>query len=388
MMNIENSIEVSYRKIQGYFNYEYEELYTSVTHERLRILFSTLHFKLISLFDQMNVRLPTTSENSVHFWAEQSRDLINTIDMIEALELSLKKTEFSFKVEEKYQKIISHCKTFLSSSGGSEIPPNTDKVELYYKLPIFIAENSIVINNQRRTTSLQLVGEGSYAKVFKYFDDNYQKYFIVKQAKKNLSHKEVERFKREYEQMYALDSPYIVEVFMYDEKKVEYTMEFMHVTLHEYIKRNNSTLSFQDRKKIANQIIKAFSYIHSKKLLHRDISPKNILLKIYDDVVVVKVSDFGLVRLLGSELTSINTEVKGYFNDPGLVVDGFDKYNILHETYALVRVLYFVLTGKTRTDKANLVLKELVEKGLNSNKNQRFKSVDELNKAFQKIKNI
>ncbi|XQF94187.1 protein kinase domain-containing protein (plasmid) [Pseudoalteromonas espejiana] len=49
--------------------------------------------------------------------------------------------------------------------------------------------------------------------------------------------------------------------------------------------------------------------------MHRDISPKNILLKEYDDVAVVKIADFGLVKIVDSELTSENTDFKGYYND-------------------------------------------------------------------------
>src|SRR5690606_21980881 len=104
-------------------------------------------------------------------------------------------------------------------------------------------------------------------------------------------------------------------VFGYNEANSEYVMEFMDASLHDYISANNTKLSFQERKTLGLQIIKAFSYIHSKKILHRDISPKNVLLKKYDDVVVVKIADFGLVKILDSDLTSANTNIKGYFND-------------------------------------------------------------------------
>jgi len=91
-----------------------------------------------------------------------------------------------------------------------------------------------------------------------------------------------------------------------------------------------------------------------------------------------------LVRIPDSSLTSINTEFKGYFNDPNLLVEGFDKYNILHETYALTRLLYFVMTGKTRTDKVNNTnLQEFVSTGLNTEKNKRFHNIEELADSFK-----
>jgi eukaryotic-like serine/threonine-protein kinase len=384
-MNIENAIETHYRKLADSLSNEYEELYESISNEKLRILFSTLHTRVIDLFDSMNHRLPTADE-SAHFWADPSRELIQAIEIIDALEQSLKKSEFAFAIDEYYREKLSFCKTFLSKSGGSVIPPNTEKMELYYTIPIFSPQNSIIIENQKNIFDLKLIGEGSYAQVFRYFDKFYTKTFALKRAKKDLTAKELERFRREYDQMSGLSSPYVLEVFGYNEANKEYVMEFMDVSLDKYISTNNAKLSFQERIRLDRQIIRAFSYIHSKKILHRDISPKNILLKKYDDVVVVKIADFGLVKVVDSDLTSVNTDFKGYFNDPSLVVEGFDKYNILHETYALTRILYYVLTGKTSPDKAPANMKAFIEKGLNSDKGLRFKDIDELSQAFQNIK--
>lgn len=228
-----------------------------------------------------------------------------------------------------------------------------------------------------------MVGEGSYAIVYKFKDEFYQKNFALKRAKKDLSTKEISRFQREYEQMNELNSPYIVDVFRYNVDNNEYIMEFMDYSLDEYLRINNGLISSNQRKSICNQILKAFFYIHAKKLLHRDISPKNILIKKYEDAVVVKIADFGLVRLPDSLLTSENTELKGYFNDPNLRLEGFNKYDIYHETYALTRILYFVLTGKTNTENIkDKILEEFVKKGLCPEKGKRFKDVHEIINFF------
>lgn len=201
-----------------------------------------------------------------------------------------------------------------------------------------------------------------------------------------MSAKELERFKREFEEMKEFSSPYILEVFRYDEAKNEYYMEYMDDTLDSFIQKNNSSLTTATRKGIVNQILRAFEYIHSKNRLHRDISPKNILLKEYHDTLVVKIADFGLVKVPDSSLTTVNTEFKGYFNDPSLLVDGFDSYNILHETFALTRIVYYVMTGKTNTDGiTNSKLKEFVTRGINADKSVRFKTVSEIVQAFRPI---
>lgn len=251
-----------------------------------------------------------------------------------------------------------------------------------------ISENNIEIPDKIGNIlyELKLIGEGSYSKVFKYKDESYEKVFVLKRAKSDLDSKEFERFKQEYEQMKSLNSPYIVEVYGFDENKHEYTMEFMDYTLEKYITTNNGKLSFKQRKSIVFQILKAFKYIHFKGLLHRDVCPKNILVKKYDDVDVFKVSDFGLVKIPESNLTSLNTEYKGYFNDPELRLEGFSSYGIVHEIYALTRVIYFVMTGKTNTDKIlNESLKSFVIKGLNPDKKLRYQNIEQLTKAFSDV---
>lgn len=388
-MNIENYIESQYRELLScsQINAEYSDLYKSFRNQKLREILMTLHHDLVGLFKTMNERLPT-GEHEAHFWAEPSRDLIKRIEIIFSLVSSLKETPLAFQIDPYYLDLLTRCRDFLSSSGGSALPPNMAKVELYYTLPIFLPLSSITISHKQQdfTFDLKLIGSGSYANVYKYKDSFYNRPFILKRAKKELTDKEVARFKREFDVMNDLSSPYILEVYCYNPDKNEYIMEYMDYTLDGYIAAHNSTLTIIQRKGIAQQILRAFDYLHSKGHLHRDISPKNILIKEYDDTLVVKLSDFGLVKILDSTLTTVNTEFKGYFNDPALVVEGFNTYGIVHETYALTRVIYFVMTGKTNTEKiANQNLRAFVERGLNPDKTKRFQNIRDMISAFKTI---
>ena len=388
-MNIENYIESQYRELLScsQINVEYSDLYKSFRNQKLREILMTLHHDLVGLFRTMNERLPT-GEHEAHFWAEPSRDLIKRIEIIFSLVSSLKATPLAFQIDPYYLELLTRCRDFLSSSGGSSLPPNMAKVELYYTLPIFLPLSSITISHKQQdfTFDLKLIGSGSYANVYKYKDTFYNRPFILKRAKKELTDKEMARFKGEFDVMNDLSSPYILEVYCYNPDKNEYIMEYMDYTLDGYIAAHNSTLTIIQRKGIAQQILRAFDYLHSKGHLHRDISPKNILIKEYDDTLVVKLSDFGLVKIPDSTLTTVNTEFKGYFNDPALVVEGFNTYGIVHETYALTRVIYFVMTGKTNTEKiTNQNLRAFVEKGLNPDKIKRFQNIRDMISAFKAI---
>lgn len=387
-MNVDNYVEMQYRELQarGLSN-EFEDLYQGVEHKKLRDILSTLHYELTSLFRTMNERLPTT-DYEAHFWADPSRDLIFIIEMAIGLFNAVKDTKYAFEIDSYYDDIIRKCRDFLCSSGGSTLPKNMAKIELYYVQPIFKISASIVVDNVNASCSYEMkqIGEGSYANVYRYKDAFYNHYFVVKRAKKDLSDKELERFKREFEEMNEFSSPYILDVYRYNADKNEYIMEYMDFTLDSYIEKNNDKLTIAQRKSLLLQVLRAFEYIHSKQRLHRDISPKNILIKNYDDIPVIKISDFGLVKIPDSNLTTVNTECKGYFNDQALVLDGFDTYNILHETYALTRIVVYIMTGKTNVDKIkDKALLEFVQKGLNVSKKERFQNVSEMIDAVRKM---
>lgn len=387
-MNIENYIESQYRElVEKGLNVEFSDLYNSFENVKLREVLTTLHYYFIILFRTMNERLPT-GENGAHFWADPSRELISIIEITIGLYNTLKNSKYAFNIDDYYYELIKKCRNFLSSSGGSELPANMQKIDLYYIQPIFKKSQSISVKNKsiNMVYDLKQIGEGSYANVYKYRDTFYNRTFVIKRAKKDLTEKEILRFKREYEEMQEFSSPYILEVYRYSESNNEYIMEYMDYTLDSYISRNNSKLTIAQRKGIAQQVLRAFDYIHSKKRLHRDISPKNILIKEYEDVPVIKIADFGLVKIPESKLTTVGTEFKGYFNDPSLVVEGFDTYNILHETYALTRIIYYIMTGRTNIEKiTNSKLKIFIEKGLNVDKTKRFKNVFEMMQAFREV---
>lgn len=350
-------------------------LYSQVKNEKLKLLFSSLHAALNELIKKMNTRIP-----GGHFWANESRYLLWVIQTIYELHTNLANTQYAFDIDTYYQQFFTKSQSFLRSSNGSQIPDDFEKVQLYHIQPIFRPLQHFNSIRNGFSQALTLIGEGSYAQVYKYNDTLYDKTFVLKRAKRNLSSKEIERFKLEFTQMKKLKSPYIVEVYSYDEENNQYIMEFMDCTLLEFMRYNNANLNLAQRKNIINQILKGFSYIHAKKLFHRDISPCNILIKKYEyNVNVIKISDFGLVKYPESTLTTAETDFKGVCNDPALRLCGFKNYDMAHEIYALTHIIMFVLTGKQNfQDIKNNDLREFLEKGQNPDTSKRFKTITEL----------
>lgn len=361
---------------------KYLELYLS-DNKSLNEVLAGMQSQLNSHFKEINSRL-----KKGRYTAEPSRNLIAIINEIFYLINNLKGTEYEVNLIDEYKVIVDVCEDFLQLSEGSDFPSDFTKINVLEIKSVFEFGSKMTIKRPNDILfNLKSIGSGSYVSVHKYKDQFYGKYYAVKKANKNLNSKELERFKREFDVMSQLNSPYVIEVYNYNDEKNEYVMEYADYTLKEYIEKKNSKLLFSERANIARQILRAFEYIHSKGHLHRDISYSNVLLKDYDGLLVVKISDFGLVKIRESSLTSLKTEFKGSLNDPKLEVRGeFKDYKDIHETYALTRLLYFVLTGRknimNESDKDFLAF---YDKGISDNHQDRYQNVNEIKSEVEGI---
>ncbi|EDP4567545.1 protein kinase family protein [Campylobacter jejuni] len=378
---VNNHLINAYKDLESSLSQAYTDLYFCFENGKLKLVLSTLHNNIIECFKKMNSRLPSTENSNNHYWADDSRKLKFNIELALYLQKEFKDSELSFWIDEYYYNVFKQCLNFLKSSEGSEIPLGMQKITIYEAIPIFVKLNSISNPEVNKNYSLDLIGDGSYAKVYKYYDEFYKHYFALKKLNKKVNDKEIQRFIKEFNIMKQINNPYILKVYSLDENKKEYIMEYVDFTLKEYIHKNNSKLSSDERISLGIQIIKGIKTLWNKNILHRDISLKNILIKQYDDIVVIKISDFGLVKELNSELTSENTEIKGSLNEIlRLQKKGFNNYDKSDEIYALSRVLYFIATGRTNLINTKC---DFLEKGINDNVKNRYNNLDDLMRDFK-----
>ncbi len=384
-VNIEFYIEQNYDRLHYSEAIKTEPLYSGYcsSNKTFEKLLAIMHQEFNRLYKYMYSK----QRSNCHYNAFESRQLLEYIRLYENMNYHLKGTKYAFEINSEYKKLIEQSLTFLQETNGSPIPHDLLQIEMLDYEPIFTMCQSISIpaptTTEARRYQIRLIGEGSYAQVFKYKDDFYNKYFIIKRAQNGLSQKELERFKREYEVMSKLHSPYVLEVYRYDETRHEYYAEYADETLLKYIS-HNPRLDVSKRKSICNQLFRCLSYIHSKGYLHRDLSLTNILLIHYEDGnSIVKLSDFGLVKEPDSTLTSLDSEIKGSLNDSNLRVVGFSNFSMVYETYALTRVILFVMTGLQNIERIrDEKTLRFVLKGIDSDTNKRYQNVDELKAAF------
>ncbi|MBM4124956.1 MAG: protein kinase family protein [Nitrospira sp.] len=305
-------------------------------------MFANFHQRLNALFDFMNRK----ARMNRHFNAEDSRQLIGLIDEIGDAKQVLGRGGLEFVVADSYRQVIEDCRKFLVDSGGSPIPEDFEAIELVKYEPVFMMpETRMHLPERRSTVELQMIGSGSYAKVYRFIDPEYGIPFALKRAKRNLTPSDLARFRNEFDLLKSLRFPYVLQVFRYFEDRNEYTMEHCDATLRGFIDRNNARISFGARKRVALQFLYGLNYLHSKGHLHRDVSYQNVLVREYDGgSVIVKISDFGLFKNPSSSLTRTESELRGTILDRTIV--SFKDYNVANEIYAIGFVLSFIFSGR------------------------------------------
>lgn len=225
---------------------------------------------------------------------------------------------------------------------------------------------------------LVLIGSGGFAKVYKDKSNG----LVLKKLKEDFIVDEgiCSRFKREFTITNSLgDLDGIIDVFDYFDDIYAYTMEEAEQTFYNHIMGNN--LSESNKKTYIKQILNIMKAVHQRDIIHRDLSPNNIL--IIDGVL--KISDFGL----GKDLNMFNSHQTIYTNSLGqysycapeqftMLKDG-DKRS---DVYSLGRIINFILTKDPNND--HHFLRAVSEKSTSHNAVFRFADATELLKSVER----
>ncbi len=194
-----------------------------------------------------------------------------------------------------------------------------------------------------------LLGRGGMAVVYavKHLDSG--RAYALKLLLGHVGGEEVrERFEREFRALYQLDHPNVIRVHEAGlmGQRPFYVMELLagHDLKREMELWQDLSLSerFRRAEDVLLQVSAALAHIHTRGLVHRDISPSNVFVLHTGDV---KLMDFGVVKEPGTDLTSVGELVGtvAYIAPEQFTGERVDERADL---YSLGAVLYVMLTGR------------------------------------------
>jgi eukaryotic-like serine/threonine-protein kinase len=189
------------------------------------------------------------------------------------------------------------------------------------------------------------LGQGGMAKVFLAHDLKYQRDVAVKVLRPDLaSGVAAARFLHEIQIAARLHHPHILPLYDSDEADglVYYVMPYIQgESLRQRLERERQ-LPVAEALQIAREVADALSYAHSANVIHRDITPANIL----QDAGHALVADFGIARAFGVT-HSMSGQIVGtpVYMSPEQI-EGRNEIDGRTDIYSLGCVLFEMLVGQ------------------------------------------
>ncbi len=260
---------------------------------------------------------------------------------------------------------------------------------------------------------IEKLGQGGMGEVYLAEDSKLRRKVALKFLPNSISQDSEERtrFVREAQAAAALDHPNITSVYEIEEtdKDIFIVMSFIKgTTLKEKIS-SSGPLSINETLNIAIQIAKGLKEAHDHGIVHRDIKSSNIIVNSQGQT---KITDFGLAKFKGERTLTKKGEQLGtaaYMSPEQIRGEAADQQS---DIFSLGVVMYEMLTGElpfkgedehaimfsivydsptnisTLRSGLSIELEQIVEKALRKEKNERYKSIDDIFNDLQELQGI
>ena len=217
------------------------------------------------------------------------------------------------------------------------------------------------------------IGKGSFGSVFLVTDQDTGLDAVVKRVPLvELSDKERDQAKLEVQLMQNLEHPYLVshlDSFLYNGEDLVIVMEFYRGgDLSGYLSARGDGKYLDELVvvRILTQLSLALQYMHSRRVLHRDIKAQNIFLQAHTEDPLTRapravIGDLGIAKVLGHTMAMAKTAIGTPLYMSPEVCEG-DEYSYASDIWSLGCVFYELCALKhpfQSRDLSGLVMKIL-----------------------------
>lgn len=198
----------------------------------------------------------------------------------------------------------------------------------------------------------QLLGKGGFAKVFLMTDVSNGNEYACKIIRKNRMQKiHMQKIAREIMIHKELNHVNVVQLHHYFEDNLNVYMlleacprkSLMHVLKY------RGKVTEPEARYYMKQMVTGVAYIHSQKVVHRDLKPGNMFLS---DRMIVKIGDFGLATRLDGQCRRVTICGTPNYIAPEVLYK--QAYSYEADVWALGCILYALLVGQPPFDTASL----------------------------------
>ncbi|KAL0216578.1 hypothetical protein P9112_008762 [Eukaryota sp. TZLM1-RC] len=197
-----------------------------------------------------------------------------------------------------------------------------------------------------RFSRIAQIGEGTYGIVWKVRNKTTGEIQAIKRIRLESEEEGIPcTALREISLLKELDHENVVKLkeVIYSNRKLALLFEYLDADLKKYMEARRG-LSMAEVKSFLYQLLRGTAYIHSRKILHRDLKPQNLLVD--TSTGILKIADFGLARAFGVPIRQYTHEVVTLWYRSVDVLFGSKRYDTAIDIWSIGCIFAEMVSGR------------------------------------------